>query len=279
MHETSNMKLNEHSLELDRSRASSSKRGLGGSLFAESTSSIPSKLKSVFDTHNSLTQAESKSSSAISTFESESENKQAENDSSLPRKAAHLGSLLQALETAQSGVSASMKARQTLMASLEALLADNKSALSREETQLSNLVTKKAAVDSQKRHVEDMIVRGSASNGSNDIYDPPRPDAEPLTPPPVESLTPVDSPKPVAAVPSIIEPSTSVPMIGSFPGITGTLPEPITEPIPEPLATADGHLAEPAPKRRKIGGNDDEFVFNSDALGGIDPDVAAMLAR
>jgi regulator of Ty1 transposition protein 103 len=164
------------------------------------------------------------------------------------------------------------------MASLEALLADNKAALSREETRLSNLVTKKAAVEVQKRHVEDMIVRGSTSNGSAELYEPPRPDAEPLTPPPVESLTPVSSPKP-APVPNALEPSASVPVLGGFPGFNAALPKAITEPILGPAETVDASSAERSPKRRKIGVNDDDFVFNSDALGGIDPDVAAMLAQ
>ena len=164
------------------------------------------------------------------------------------------------------------------MASLEALLADNKAALTRQETQLSNLVTKKAAVEGQKRHVEDLIVRGSTSNGNAEIYEPPRPNAEPLTPPPVESLTPVGSPKP-APVPDAIEPSASVPVLSGIPGFTAALPKPITEPILAPAEAGDGPSAERSPKRRKIGVNDDDFVFNSDALGGIDPDVAAMLAQ
>jgi regulator of Ty1 transposition protein 103 len=172
------------------------------------------------------------------------------------------------------------------MEGLEKLLAANKAALSKDETQLAELVTKKVSIEGRKRQVEDMIVRETSSNGTNDVYEPPRPNAEPLTPPPIESITPIGSPKvdSLKVEPEAkLEPSMSIPNMnptGGLPSLNLGLPKSASEPLLSTTRTAEsGSLDEPASKRRRLHNNDDEFVINSDAFGVIEPDVAAMLAK
>jgi regulator of Ty1 transposition protein 103 len=177
------------------------------------------------------------------------------NNTSLPIKAAQLSSLLNSLTDVETSVAESIKARQALIAGLEKLVADNKASLAKDEQQSHNLQNRRTALTNEKDHVEQLIVRGSESTGAEG-YEPPRPDAEPLTPPPVESITPVGSPN----------------------GQNGAEPE------PEPLQISAKHANEsngteqqPSAKKRKLN-QIDEFAAFGDAIGNLDPDVEAMLA-
>jgi regulator of Ty1 transposition protein 103 len=168
----------------------------------------------------------------------------------------------------------------------------HKVASMKDEQRLERLITQKASIEGQKRQVEDLIVRETSGNGTNDAYEPPRPNAEPLTPPPVESITPIGSPKldglkqeqeikPEAS--TKLEPSMSIPNMNptaGLPGLSLGLPKSISEPLLSSTRTAEaGTLDEPASKRRRLHNNEDDFVINSDAFGVIEPDVAAMLAK
>ena len=116
---------------------------------------------------------------------------------SLAKQAGTLGGLLKTLANAEGAVAETLKARQSLIAGLEKLLSANKEALAAEESQLRTINSRKVEIEAKKKEVEDSIMAGFAQMTSNGAgggtpdHDPPRPDAEPLTPPPVESITPV----------------------------------------------------------------------------------------
>ncbi|KAK3081484.1 hypothetical protein LTS18_006238, partial [Coniosporium uncinatum] len=75
-----------------------------------------------------------------------------------------------------------------------------RTALEAEEPQLQDITSKKLAIETKKREVEDGIMRGlSAESTPGSFDDPPRPEVERFTPPPlqpeaVESITPPGSP-------------------------------------------------------------------------------------
>ena len=127
-----------------------------------------------------------------------------------PVHAARLSALLKSLANAEGAVSESIKARHTLIGGLEKLLETNRSALTFEESQRSDLASRKAIIESKKRDVEDGIMRGLSESSSSAIRpspgpsdtntngaaniikstEPERPKIESLTPPPTESFTP-----------------------------------------------------------------------------------------
>lgn len=120
--------------------------------------------------------------------------------------AAGLAALVKKLAVAEGAVAESIKARQALVDGLEKLLEENKIKLGKEEAQLADLRTRKDAIESRKREVEDAILRGLSAAETNKISaaplpglsqaEPDRPNVEELTPPPMESFTPVGSPRP-----------------------------------------------------------------------------------
>lgn len=132
-----------------------------------------------------------------------------------PMHAAGLAALVKKLATAEGAVAESIKARQALILGLENLLETNRAKLNSEQAQLTDLTTRKQAIESRKQEVEDAILRGlSAADthaissaplpgviggkrpSAQDVKPPERPDIEELTPPPMESFTPVGSPRP-----------------------------------------------------------------------------------
>lgn len=122
-----------------------------------------------------------------------------------PVLAARLSQLLKSLANAENSVSQSIKSRQGLIEGLEKLLETNRSSLVREQSLVAELSGRKADTETKKREVEDGIMKGlsSVENASvpeagkegNPVM---RPNVEALTPPPVEAITPVGSPKPQA---------------------------------------------------------------------------------
>lgn len=72
---------------------------------------------------------------------------------------------------------------------------------------------------------------------------------------------------------------------GGMPPVSPKLPPLTNRPLGSglPGLGAPGNVGiseEPASKRRKVvSGGGDDYPFNSDALGQIDPEVAAMLAK
>lgn len=189
---------------------------------------------------------------------------------SAPVHAARLSSLLKTLANAEGAVSESIKARRDLITGLEKLLETNRSVLSFEESQLEDLSTKKAAAETKKRDVEDEILRklpsesphqDGPSHSGEDDNDEDRPQVEELTPPPMESSMPIQSPK--EASNGYSQDNGDVNM-GNSEG-TG---------MARPFLGSPG--GENTNKRRKIETEHEEFV-EGDALADLDEDVAALL--
>ena len=151
---------------------------------------------------------------------------------------------------AEGAVAESIKARQTLVSALEKLLETNKAKLEQDEAQASDLKTRKDAIDSRKREVEAAILKGLSAAETNLISAAPlpvattspvaqeRPQVEELTPPPMESFTPVGSPQLAPAQASAFE---AVPDIGD-----DVMPEPVAHPNEPQTAPAPAqHSTQP----------------------------------
>ena len=196
------------------------------------------------------------------------------------------------------------------------MLETNRAALVEEQTQHAELVTRKTAVESRKREVEDGIMRGLSAaetaalsvtpipGSTTPELEPPRPNVEELTPPPVESFTPVGTP---SAYP------TDVPDENFHEAVTYPIePVVVQAPVQADVAKYSSPATAVAPgadllsslthgrsedgvnghstvhpssggsyKRRKLSrpSVDDEFAAfaGDDAMAGIDADVAGML--
>lgn len=230
-----------------------------------------------------------------------------------PVHAARLSSLLRSLASAEGAVSESIKARRALVEGLEKLLQTNKAALPSEESQHLELVTRKTAIEAKKREVEDGIMRGLSAEPSTPVHgspsldsnangkgihndsvsvEPERPDIEALTPPPMESLTPVGSPRaegipalttttgadvmheqpphhnePAPAIPPPLIPATAgLDLLSSF-----AMP-PVRLHPGSPPTNSNGS----AFKKRKVE-PDYAGLGSGDAMEGLDEDVAELL--
>ncbi|KAL6703603.1 hypothetical protein ACN47E_009463 [Coniothyrium glycines] len=228
--------------EMDRNK-STRKPALGGSLF--SSSSIPPELTSVAPLATTLQKAELNSKPALASANQEYEKltNPAAAIPSPPMHAAGLAALCKKLAVAEGAVAESIKARQALIAGLEKILQSNQSKLEQEEAQAADLSTRKDAIESRKREVEEAILKGLSAAETSKISHAPlpvattspvaqdRPQVEELTPPPMESFTPVGSPQQNATSASF-EP---VPDIGD-----DIMPEPVAHPI-EPVAVPAPH--------------------------------------
>jgi len=191
--------------DIDRSR-SSRKPALGGSLF--SSSSVPPELKPVEPLATAVQKADIAAKPAIAVANQDYEKLTNPNAAipTPPMHAAGLAALVKKLAVAESAVADSIKARRELVSGLEKLLETNRSKLDEEEAQLVDLTTRKDAIESRKHEVEDAILKGLSAAETNKISAAPlpgvasasheRPDVEELTPPPMESFTPVGSPRP-----------------------------------------------------------------------------------
>ncbi|KAJ4356787.1 uncharacterized protein N0V89_004823 [Didymosphaeria variabile] len=186
--------------DADRSRSSKKPLGqLGGSLF--SGSSIPPDLKPVEPLATTLQKADLAAKPLVTTANQEYD--KLTNPSTPiptpPMHAAALGQLVKKLASAENAVADSIKARQALVSGLEKLLETTRNKLGDDEAQMADLKTRKAAIENRTREVEAAIMSGLAetSNGGGAHSAQPtheRPEVEGLTPPPVESFTPVGSP-------------------------------------------------------------------------------------
>ncbi|KAF2114030.1 RNA polymerase II-binding domain-containing protein [Lophiotrema nucula] len=230
---------------LDKTR-SSRKPALGGSLF--SSSSVPLELSSVAPLATALqkSDAHAKPSTASANEDYAKLTNPSTPIPSPPMHAAALSALVKKLATAEGAVAESIKARQALIAGLEKLLETNKTKLSKEQNDLADISTRKSAIESRTKEVEDAIIRGLSSAETAAISSAPlpmvpksaapeRPDIEELTPPPMESFTPVGSPK--GDMPDdVFQPAISTPI------------QPIAVPAPpnasaiSPAATAIGQV-------------------------------------
>lgn len=234
--------------------------------------------------------------------------------------AARLSALLKSLANAEGAVSQSIKARRALLEGLGQLVETNKIALTADETKHAELTNRKAAMEAKKREVEDGIVRGlssdalsgpsastpvieppGSSNGARDLHPQnggrelsPRED---LTPPPVESLTPVGSPRPATEPTGHQSQSQSQDQAPNIPSITQSQPH--SQPQSQPAASTVGadllsSLSVPpvrhyagggsgisgggsAFKKRKLDGDFPGFGAGEDAMADLDADVAELL--
>ncbi|KAH8704158.1 DUF618 domain-containing protein [Talaromyces proteolyticus] len=186
--------------ELDKNRSSTKKPLLGGSFFGSGSGSIPAEFQPLVPLQVDVSKLSVTSGSAVNAANAEFDksNDPSKPDPSPPVHAARLSQLLKALANAESSVSEIIKSRQSLIDGLEKLLDSNRASLAKENSLLTQLSEKKADTESRKRDVEDAIMRGLSAENSPAIHnggdEDSRPEIETLTPPPVESLTPVDSP-------------------------------------------------------------------------------------
>lgn len=228
-----------------------------------------------------------------------------------PVHAARLSALVKSLASAEGAVSESIKARRGLIEGLEKIIESNRSALTTEEAQKETLTTRKNAIESKKREVEDSIMRGLSADSTPAAYGSPlagssrtngnpsiphedleRPHVEELTPPPPESLTPAGSPTTVAKTEP--EAETDQPPVLADPRFTSRTPS--AAPPQQPTAGADllsslsmppvRHYADPSgipgggpSKKRKVDDDYPDFGTGEDAMADLDEDVAELLKQ
>lgn len=305
--------------EVDRTRGSGKKPALGGSLFQNSGSSAPAELQPLIPLQTQLTKAEVISKPAITSANDEYEKLTSPSNPipTPPVHAARLSALLKNLANAEGAVAESIKARQSLISGLEKMLETNRAALVEEQTQHAELATRKTAIEGRKREVEDGIMRGLSAaetaalsvtpipGSTTPELEPPRPNVEELTPPPVESFTPVGTP---SAYPTD-DPDENFHEAVTHPVEPVVVPAPVQADVVMKYSSPTTAIAPGADllsslthgrsedgvnahntvhpgsggsyKRRKLSrpSVDDEFAAfaGDDAMAGIDADVAGML--
>ena len=226
-----------------------------------------------------------------------------------PVHAARLSALLKSLANAEGAVSESIKARQDLIGGLEKLLESNRTVLAGEEKQHQELVTRKITVEAKKRDVEDGIMRGLSADTSGSIVhgsplpndqpngqhelstEPERPQIEELTPPPVESLTPIGSPRldvedsmTIATGADITQEQQSNITHPAFTVLPPFVPAgaPAGFDLLSSLSMPSHHAYASSPtngsayKKRKVEADFDDFI-GGDAMADLDEDVAELL--
>lgn len=164
--------------------------------------------------------------------------------------AAGLATLVRKLGEAEVAVAESIKQREALVAGLVKLLETNRAKLEHEKAQAVDFRTRKDAIESRKRKVEEAILKGLSAAETNEISasaplpaattsptTQERPQIEELTPPPMESFTPVGSPQQAP-----VQAADPVPDIGD-----DVMPHPVANPIePQTALAPSGHSTEPA---------------------------------
>ncbi|KAJ5792316.1 uncharacterized protein N7503_008294 [Penicillium pulvis] len=275
--------------EIDKTRSTTKKQPLGGSLFNKepSAGSAPTEIQPLIPLQVALNKAAITSTTSAANADSEyskmHDNK--EPQPTPPVHAARLSQLLKSLANAESSVSEVIKSRRALIDGLEKLLANNRSELAKEETLVAQLSERKTQTDSKKREVEDAIMLNMTPATSGSHYyegEVPRPEAEALTPPSVEALTPVGSPKPEQQQTSH-GPFTEEPQMELSDGLVipdmgpdSGLPLDPAELSPggnDFDLSANGAGA----KRRKVTHGEDDYT--QFAAGDLDVDVAALIAQ
>ncbi len=287
--------------ELDKSRSSGKKPLLGGSLFSNSSGpSAPLEIQPLVPLQIAVTKAVASTTSLAATANAEYD-KLTDPTKTIPIPpvhAARLSALLKSLASAEGAVSESIKARRALVEGLEKTLEMNRTALTAEESQHSELVNRKASAEAKKREVEDGIMRGLSAesspitpnnhtNGKSTpqdtiITEPERPDIEELTPPPVETLTP---PKPSPQTPFQTSPPSTLP--SQMPQFTSPGPPTLLAgsdllsslsmmPVRH-YAGSPGSAGGGVTKKRKLDDELQGFGGGEDAMAGLDEDVAELL--
>ena len=177
--------------DVDKLKPSSGKKTLmGNSLFSSSTGGVPKELESLGPLQTAVIKSEFSTRPLIDTAQAEYDklNDLATPRPSAPVYAASLSSLIKKLASAEASLTESITARKALVADLERLLNTNTEALAKDESLLVDLTAKRTAEETNKRDVEDSIMKGLADQQQeyqdNLPLNDSRPDVEELTPEP-----------------------------------------------------------------------------------------------
>ncbi|KAL4887133.1 RNA polymerase II-binding domain-containing protein [Aspergillus karnatakaensis] len=276
--------------DIDKSRSTGKKPLLGGSLFSSPSGSTPSELQPLVPLQVALSKAAVASGTSSTAANAEYE-KLNDPNASLPTPpvhAARLSQLLKSLANAESSVSEVIKSRRALIDGLERLLETSRAALSKEETLALELKEKRAETESKKRDVEDAIMRGLSAENTPAVdlgnfgasgESAHRPDIEALTPPPVEAITPVGSPKQEPQQ-SALGPENGGHTIAGFSlGFDNSIDSSNLSLI-QPSTTAFGDLPQESlngvhTKKRKVTHEEEDYA--QFAGGDLDADIAELL--
>ncbi|KAB8289840.1 hypothetical protein EYC80_010472 [Monilinia laxa] len=272
--------------ELEKSR-SSNRKSLGGSLFSNNSSSIPSDLQPLVAPQQSISKLVLSTKTSTNSANQDYEKLTDPNTPtpSAPVHAARLNGLLKSLANAEGAVAEVIKSRNLLIEALEKLLKTNRNALAEEETQLNLLSTRRIEIDTKKRDVEDSIMRGFANSNESTPADgspgnqmstpksePDRPEVEPLSPPlrPAKE-EPEQEPLPDYDLNSAAATNGSVYAAQSMSPTSGL-------DLLSSVSTSYGRSNSiSSVKKRKL--NDDFPDMGGDAMDGLDADVAEMLRQ
>lgn len=288
-------------------------------MLSSSSNSAPPELQPIVPLQIAVNKATATSNNAAQIAHSEYD-KLTDPTKSMPTPpvhAARITALLKQLASAEGAVNEGIKARRALLEAMEKLVDTNKAALAQEESQHYEFVSRKTTMEAKKREIEDGIMRGASGEDGSRIMgsprnglsagedsmngkgspgqestpiEPDRPQFEELTPPPVESFTPVGSPQ---AEPLLL-PSDAAPQRQLDADARGPPIPPPAYPVAAPGTNAPvnpetsvilpsvraysgspGSGGGPVKKRRL----DDEYTgFGSgDAMADLDDDVAELL--
>jgi regulator of Ty1 transposition protein 103 len=282
--------------EVDKTKGPGKKTLMGNSLFGSgsSGSGMPKELESLGPLQIAVSKATITTNASIQTADLEYEKLNDPNITlpSPPVHAARLSALMKSLTNAESSVAESVKARKALIEGLEKILETNRAQLAKDEETYLNLSSRKTSTEAKKREVEDGIMRGMSTSAENSpangspgdrarpesmVAEPERPDYEALTPPPVESVSPVGSPKlnqvtePVKREHEVEDSPNVHDILATMSGVSRVRP-----------ASAQGMNGIGA-KRRKMSHGAEDFAVNlggiDGGLGDLDEDVAELLRQ
>lgn len=275
-------------IELEKSR-SSNRKGLGGSLFSNNSSSVPSELQPLVAPQQSISKLVLSTKTSTNTASLDYEKLTDPNTitPSAPVHAARLNGLLKSLANAEGAVAEVIKSRNLLIEGLEKLLETNRNALAEEQSQLDLLSNRRIEIDTKKRDVEDSIMRGFANSNESTPADgspgnqmatpksePDRPEVEPLSPP----LRPAkEEPNQPKSLPEFDLNASAAVNNGSI--YTGQSMSPTSGlDLLSSVSTSYGRSNSISSiKKRKL--NDDFPEMGGDAMEGLDADVAEMLRQ
>ncbi|KAI9823031.1 MAG: hypothetical protein M1832_002685 [Thelocarpon impressellum] len=295
--------------DYDKSRSSGKKSLLGSSIFSSVGSSTPAEIQPLVPLQLAVSKIATTKATSAANANQEYE-KLTDPTAAAPTPpvhAARLSGLLKSLASAEGAVAESIKARRALIEGLEKILDHNRSSLKQEETQHAALTEHKTAIETKKREVEDGIMRGlaeeptpplhgspGAEDGMPSTHDatsaePEGPPVEDLSSPSVEALTPTGTPPPPSATEAGVaeEQPASPPPLATAAGAPAPAPGSdllsslsVMQSLPSGSSTIANGTATVAKKRKLndvggLGGVQDE----SDAMEGLDDDVAEMLRR
>ncbi|KAI1811354.1 DUF618-domain-containing protein [Poronia punctata] len=180
--------------DIDKARGTAVKSGLGGSIFATASSSLPAELSPLATPQHNVSKSLLSSKSAVKTANADYGDLMGPGSTvpSAPVYAARLSGLLKSLAQAEGAVEQCVKARRELVNQLQKLLDTNRSALLDEENELETIMQRKAKVEDKKTEVERAIIAGLPNDEpyitGEELNDdrgaePDRPEIEALTPP------------------------------------------------------------------------------------------------